>query len=93
MEMFNECIRRDWKFTDAYIEKGIVLHDLKKYDSALKVFTMAATISNTNPDAWYWMGRCYEALGNKDLALVNYQRALAIDKKFGEAREGIKRVK
>ena len=92
MEMFNECISHDWKFADAYIEKGIVLHDLKNYDSALKVFTMAATVANTNPDAWYWMARCYEALGKKDLARVNYQRALAIDKKFDEAREGLKRL-
>ncbi|WP_166436986.1 tetratricopeptide repeat protein [Niastella caeni] len=93
MQMFNECISRDWKFADAYIEKGIVLHDLKKYDSALKVFTMAATVQNTNPDAWYWMARCYEVLGKKDLALVNYQRAAAIDKNFEEAREGIERMK
>jgi tetratricopeptide (TPR) repeat protein len=92
MEMFNECISHDWKFADAYIEKGIVLHDLKNYDSALKVFTMAATVANTNPDAWYWMARCYEALGKKDLARVNYERALAIDKKFEEAREGLKRL-
>jgi len=92
MEMFNECISHDWKFADAYIEKGIVLHDLKHYDSALKVFTMAATVSNTNPDAWYWMARCYESLGKKDLARVNYERALAIDKNFEEAREGLKRL-
>ncbi|WP_205510821.1 tetratricopeptide repeat protein [Longitalea arenae] len=93
MAMFNECITRDWKFADAYIEKGIVLHELNKYDSALKVFTMAATVANTNPDAWYWMARIYEVQGKKDLALVNYQRALAIDKNFEEAREGINRVK
>lgn len=93
MEMFNACISRDWKFADAYIEKGIVLHDLKNYDSALKVFIMAATVANTNPDAWYWMARCYEVLGKKDLALVNYQRALALDKNFQEAKEGIKRMK
>jgi tetratricopeptide (TPR) repeat protein len=93
MEMFNECISHDWKFADAYIEKGIVLHDLKNYDSALKVFTMAATVANTNPDAWYWIARIYEVQGKKDLARVNYERALAIDKNFDEAREGIKRLK
>lgn len=92
MQMFNECIAHDWKFSDAYIEKGIILHDLKKSDSALKEFTMAATVANTNADAWYWMARIYEEQGKKDLALVNYKRALALDKKFAEAREGIRRV-
>jgi tetratricopeptide (TPR) repeat protein len=93
MDLFNECIRRDWKFADAYIEKGIILYEQKQYDSALNVFTMAATVANTNPDAWYWMARCYEIKGKKDLALLNYQRAVAIDKSFEEAREGIRRVK
>jgi tetratricopeptide (TPR) repeat protein len=92
MQMFNECISRDWKFTDAYIEKGIVLRDLNKTDSALKVFIMAATVANTNADAWYWIARCYEDQGKKELALVNYKRALAIDKKFEEAREGVRRL-
>jgi tetratricopeptide (TPR) repeat protein len=93
MELFNECIRRDWKFADAYIEKGIVLFDKKIYDSALNVFVMAATVANTNPDSWYWMARCYEVLGKKDLALLNYERAAAIDKSFEEAKEGIRRMK
>jgi tetratricopeptide (TPR) repeat protein len=93
MALFDECIRRDWKFADAYIEKGIILFDQKRTDSALNVFVMAATVSQTNPDAWYWMARCYEALGKKDAAMLNYERALAIDKNFEEAREGIRRVK
>src|SRR5882724_8162601 len=39
---FDESIKRDWKFTDAYDDNGIVLFDQKLYDSALHVFTMAA---------------------------------------------------
>lgn len=93
MVLFDECIRRDWKFADAYIEKGIILYDEKRYDSALNVFVMAATVAQTNPDAWYWMGRSYEVLGKKDEALLNYERAVAIDKSFDEAREGIRRLK
>ncbi len=93
LELFEECIKRNWKFTDAYIEKGIVLYDQKQYDAALDVFGMAATVSNTSPDAYYWMARCYEATGRNDKALQNYQRALSLDKEFVEAREGIKRLK
>lgn len=93
LEQFEECIKRNWKFTDAYIEKGIVLYDQKQYDAALEVFGMAATVSNTSPDAYYWMARCYEATGRNDKALQNYQRALSLDKEFTEAKEGIKRLK
>jgi tetratricopeptide (TPR) repeat protein len=93
LEQFEECIKRNWKFTDAYIEKGIVLYEQKQYPEALEVFGIAATVSNTNADAYYWIARCYEATGRKDQALQNYQRALAFDKDFIEAREAIKRLK
>jgi Tetratricopeptide repeat. len=92
-ELFNECIRRDWKYADAYIEKGILLYEQKKIDSAVQVFTLAVTVANRNPDAYYWLARGYEALGNKEEALLNYQRAAAIDDNFGEAIEGIRRLK
>jgi tetratricopeptide (TPR) repeat protein len=91
--LFDECISRDWKFTDAYIEKGIILYEQKKFDSALNVFTMAVTVANSNPDAYFWLARGYEALGKRDEALLNYQRAVAIDRSFDEAREGIRRLK
>ncbi len=89
---FDEAIKRDWKFTDAYDEKGIVLFQQKLYDSALHVFTMAATVSNTIADPYFWIGRCYEATGNKDQAIANYQRAIALDPGFVEAADRIKKL-
>ena len=91
--LFDECIRRDWKFADAYIEKGIVMYDQKKYDSALDVFVMAATVAHTNPDAYYWMARTFEVMGKQEQALLNYKRAVAIDTSFAEAKAGIRRLK
>ncbi len=89
---FDSCILRDWKMTDAYIEKGIIYFELKKTDSALHIFNLAATVSNTDPDAYFWMGRCYEAKGDNQEAANNYDRAYALDKTFIEAREGLERV-
>jgi tetratricopeptide (TPR) repeat protein len=90
---FDSCIRRDWKFTDAYLEKGIVLFHEKKYNEASEVFQMTVKVSNTYPDGYYWLGRCYEATGQKEEAIVFYQRALALDKDFTEARQAIQRLK
>lgn len=90
---FDECIKRDWKFTDAYLEKGIVLYEQRQFDKALEVFTMASTVSNASADAYFWIGRCQEAKGNKELAYENYVKALSLDRSFVEAREGIKRTK
>jgi tetratricopeptide (TPR) repeat protein len=92
LDQFEDCIRRDWKFTEAYIEKGIILYKENNLDEALKTFALAAKVSNVYPDAYYWMGRCYERIGNKDQARENYLRALGLDKNFTEAKESLRRL-
>lgn len=89
---FDSCIGRDWKFTDAYLEKGIALFEQKDYEEALKTFLMTIKVSNTYPDGYYWVGRCYEAIDNKDEAVLYYKRAFALDKDFTEAAAAIKRL-
>jgi tetratricopeptide (TPR) repeat protein len=89
---FDSCISRDWKFTQAYIEKGIALFKQKNYDAALNTFRMAATVTSTDPDAYFWMGRCYEAVNKKHEAAEYYERAFELDKNFSEAKEALKRV-
>lgn len=93
LTQFDSCIRRDWKFTDAYIEKGIAFYKLKNYGKALNTFQLATTVSNTSPDAYYWTGRCYEATAKKEEAILNYERAVSLDRNFTEAIDALKRVK
>jgi hypothetical protein len=38
------------------------------------------------------MGKCQEALGQKQEALLNYQRAYGLDKTFAEAQEAAERL-
>jgi tetratricopeptide (TPR) repeat protein len=89
---FDSCIRRDWKFSDAYLEKGIAFYEQKLYDSAMNTFRMTVQVSNTDPDAYYWVGRCYEAKGQKDQAILFYRQALALDKDFVEAADRIRKL-
>jgi tetratricopeptide (TPR) repeat protein len=89
---FDSCIRRDWKFTDAYLEKGIALYEQKQYDTAMSTFLLTVRISNTSADAYFWVGRCYEATGLKDQAVLYYRQALALDKDFTEAADRIKKL-
>lgn len=89
---FDSCIRRDWKFTDAWLEKGIALYKQKAYDTALTTFQMTIRVSNTYPDGYYWAGRCYQATDQKANAILYYRQALALDKDFTEAAERIKKL-
>ncbi|MDP4150580.1 MAG: tetratricopeptide repeat protein [Bacteroidota bacterium] len=90
---FDSCISRDWKFTDAYLEKGIILFRRKQIAQALETFKMTVTVSNTYPDGYYWIGRCLEAEGKDQEAVIYYQQALALDKEFTEAADRIKKLK
>lgn len=93
IEQFDDCIKLDWKFTDAYMEKGIIFIEQKNNKEAIRILQLATTVSNTDADVYYWLGRAYEQDGNKEEARNNYIRAVALDRNFTEAKEGIKRVK
>jgi tetratricopeptide (TPR) repeat protein len=92
IKQFDECIRRDWKMTDAYIEKGIILYERKQFNEAIKLFSMTTTVSNTDADGYYWLGRCYETTGKIQDAIENYERAVALDNTFTEARAALRRL-
>jgi tetratricopeptide (TPR) repeat protein len=91
--LFDECMHIDWKFIEPYLEKGMILYQQKNYDEAMKTFRYAININYSNPDAYYWTARCYEAIGKKEEALDYYYQALTFDRNFTEAKEGVKRLK
>lgn len=93
IQLFDETIKRDHRYLNAYIEKGKVLFDQKKTTEALKTFSLANTITPSFPDAWYWIGRCQEVLGNKAEAKENYEKAYELDNTFIEAKEAAEKIK
>lgn len=93
IEQYDAVIKRDWKVTDAHIEKGIIYLKQKDFKKAIEIFTLASTVSNTDADPYYWIGRTYEAQSNKSLAIDNYQRAISLDPDFIEARQRLKKLK
>lgn len=86
LQAFESCIRKDWKFPDAYIEKGLVYYEQQLLPKALQTFEMAARVSPTDADAYFWMGRCQESMHQDTEALLNYQRALTFDAALTEAK-------
>lgn len=89
---FDRCINNNYTFMEAYLEKGFIYYEQKKYKEALQVFDRAITINNQYADAYYWKAKTFEAAGNKEEAITNYQRSLGLDKGLTEAREALKRL-
>ena len=93
LELFNSCIKKDYTFLDAYMEKGRILYKQSKYKEAMDVYDIAIKVSNSFADAHLWKGKCQEALGQKEEAKISYQRAYAFDKTLTEAKEAADRIK
>ena len=93
LDLFGKAIQHDFNYLNAYIEKGKVQLSLKKVTAALATFQLANTISPQFPDAYYWIAKCQEELGQKDEARLNYQRAYGLDKTFTEAKEAGDKLK
>jgi tetratricopeptide (TPR) repeat protein len=73
----------------AYREKAIALYEQKKYEEAINVLRRAVTIQNNFDEGYYWMGKAYEQLGQKEDAIQSYQDALMYDKDYAEARAAL----
>jgi tetratricopeptide (TPR) repeat protein len=87
IQWFDSTIRVNHRYLNAYIEKGKILLAQKKTGEALKTFSLANRITPSFPDAWYWIGRCQEAMGDKTSAKENYEKAFELDNTFTEAKE------
>lgn len=86
LQQFDECIRKDYNFMDAYLEKGTIFYKQKKYNEAIKTFDLALQVSNSFADAFFWKAKSQAALGQLLEAKLNFQRAYGLDKTLTEAK-------
>jgi tetratricopeptide (TPR) repeat protein len=89
---FDSCISLDYTFTFAYREKAICFYNMGKYNDALDVLSKVILVMNTYEEAYYWMGRCHEKLGEKANAIKDYQTALQMDKNYIEAKDALAKL-
>lgn len=89
IKFLDSCLNLDFTYMYAYREKGIALYNEKKYQEAIKVLKRAVTIQNNFDEGYYWMGKCYEKLNQKNEAIQSYQNALLYDKNYEEARAAL----
>lgn len=92
IDNLDSCISMDFSYMYAYREKAIALYDQAQYNEALKVLKRAVTLQNNFDEGYFWMGKCYEKLNQKNDAIQSYQNALLYDKNYSEAREALERL-
>ncbi len=88
----DSCLHADYTYMYAYREKAIALFNQEQYNDALKVLKRAVTVQNNYDEGYFWMGKCYEKLNQKDEAIQSYQTALMYDKDYTEARDALNKI-
>ena len=82
----------DYNFLDAYLDKGQLLLKQKKYEQALRTFATGQKFSPGTAEFYFWVGKTQEAMGNKQDAKTNYERAYSLDKTWTEAKEAAEKL-
>jgi tetratricopeptide (TPR) repeat protein len=90
--VFDSCIAIDYRYAMAYREKAIGLYGLAKYAEAVEVLKQAVRVQNSYDEGYYWMGRCYEKLGQSKPAIDAYRMALQFDPDYVEAKQALQRL-
>lgn len=89
---YDEAIRKNYNFLDAYRDKGQVQFNQKNYAAARKTFEVALRVEPEEPEFYYWLAKIDEAEGKKAEAKLNYKKAYELDKSFMQAKEAYDRL-
>jgi len=89
LQEFDECIISNYTFLDPYIEKAIVQYEINKFDESLKTLSKVVAIDHYQADAYFWMAKNHEKLGNIEDAKYFYQQTLDLAPDFESAKTGL----
>lgn len=92
-EYYTSCILKDRDYTDAYIALGNIFYQEKNTEKALRHFQMAIESQPNSAAAYFYKGKCFEALNRKDSAIVAYNQALVFNPRLKDAMDGLRRLK
>lgn len=93
----NKAILLYPEYVDLHFYKGIILFEEKSFQEAISVFKHCIKLGETNLQhlilagngsytAWYFIGCCYENLGNYKKAFDSYTKAINIYPDYDEAQ-------
>ena len=76
---FDQAIKADRQYADAYNNLGVVLYEEKKYGAAIKQYNKAISIDSTSASFFSNLGAALFSKKDFDKSVVAYQKALQID--------------
>jgi tetratricopeptide (TPR) repeat protein len=89
----DESLRVDPDFLDAYIMRGMLEYERKRYDAALPAFDEFTKRAPTKAKGLIWRGKALEAMGRPTEALLAYENALKLEPNNTDAAAASERLR
>lgn len=93
VKMYEQALKADEKYYQAYYNSALINVEIGRYSDAIVNLNAVVRIEPGLVDAYYMRGVCYEALKNKEDAIVNYEYALELDPKHNLAQKALTQLR
>lgn len=85
----DSCILTNYRYIEAFMEKGFILFDNHQISAALAIFNTVIQINPLYADGYYWKAKCFEENKNIPAAIEQYQKALSLDPDLKQATNAL----
>lgn len=89
---FDSSIVSSFTFTDAYIEKSILLYDQKKFGAAISLLQKATAFDKFNAEIYFLLAKNHDASNNTKDAIFFYEQTLLLDTSYPTAKKALSRL-
>jgi tetratricopeptide (TPR) repeat protein len=84
IQAYQQAVRLDSKFIEAWNNLGHAYRKTKEYDKALEAYKRALELKPDYANAHEYLGRTYLAMGNKNAAMREYEVLKRLDAKMAD---------
>ncbi|MBP7809184.1 MAG: tetratricopeptide repeat protein [Bacteroidia bacterium] len=85
LKHINRAINADIKNPEGYVERGLILENLKDTVEALKNYNKAIELDNTFSFAYFTRGSYYQIHGNSTAAIADFSKMINLDPNDADA--------
>ena len=89
LEYLKKCVSINTTFSDGWLGLAKFELDKQNFKNAGNYLKIVKSIDENNFKYYYYLGLLCEKQGQKEEALVNYQKALLINPDFSPAKEAL----
>ncbi|MCB9047015.1 MAG: tetratricopeptide repeat protein [Chitinophagales bacterium] len=86
------AILKDRFYTSSYYNLGYIYMQQDSLQKAFRQYDILTKLDPRDPEAYFNRGLCYELMGKKEEAIIDYKQSLVFDESYEDPKEGLKRL-